>query len=91
MPSDQGKGTGESGWTEEEKGQGSPASGDAGAAGEAVPNAGYGGADRAATEAAAARLEEDSKGEAGPKDRASDDRENTETAAARPGQDLKAR
>ena len=85
MPSDQGKGTGESGWTEEEKGQGSPAPGDAGAAGDAVPNAGYGGADRAATEAAAARLEEDSKGEAGPKDRASDNRENTETAAARPG------
>jgi len=91
MPSEKGKGTREFGWTEEEKSQGSPTSGDAGAAGEAVPNAGYGGADRAATEAAAARLEEELKGEAGPKDRAGDDRENTETAAAHPGQDLKAR
>ena len=66
MPSEKGKEIGELGWTEEEKTQGSPTSGDAGAAGEAAPNAGYGGADRAATEAAAARLEEHSKGEAGP-------------------------
>ena len=66
MPSEKRKETEELGWTEEEKTQGSPTSGDAGAAGEAVPNAGYGGADRAATEAAAARLEEDSKGKAGP-------------------------
>ncbi len=66
MPSEKGKETGELGWAEEEKTQGSPTSGDAGAAGDAVPNAGYGGGDRAATEAAAARLEEDSKGKAGP-------------------------
>jgi hypothetical protein len=72
MPNDKGKGTGEPGWTEEEKGQGAPISGDAdaaGAAGEAVPKAGYGGDDRAATEAAAARVEDDSKSEAGPENR----------------------
>jgi hypothetical protein len=34
-----------------------------------VPKAGYGGDDRAATEAAAAQVEEDSKGEADPEDR----------------------
>ncbi|GGC68725.1 hypothetical protein GCM10011504_53280 [Siccirubricoccus deserti] len=69
MPNDKGKGTGEPGWTAEEKGQGAPTSGDAdaaGEAGEAVPKAGYGGDDRAATEAAAGRVEEDSKSEAGP-------------------------
>jgi len=91
MPSDKATGTGEPGWTEQEKGQGAPTSGDAGAAGEAVPKAGYGGDERAATEAAAARVEQDSKGGAGSKDRASDDREQTEAAAARPGQDSKAR
>ncbi len=91
MPSDKGKGAGEPGWTKEEKGQGAPTSGDAGAAGEAVPKAGYGGDDRAATEAAAARVEEDSQGEAGPEDRASTDREKAKTASARPGQDLQAR
>jgi hypothetical protein len=72
MPNDKKKGTGEPGWTEEEKGQGAPTSGDAdatGTAGEAVPKAGYGGDGRAATEAAAARVEEDSKGEADPEDR----------------------
>ena len=69
MPNDKGKGTGEPGWTEEEKGQGAPTSGDAGAAGEAVPKAGYGGDDRAATEAAAAQVENDSKSEISPKDR----------------------
>ena len=67
MPEDKGKGTGEPGWTEEEKGRGAPASGDAGAAGEALPKAGYGGEDRAATEAAAARVEEDSKGKPAPR------------------------
>ena len=72
MPNDKGKGTGEPGWTAEEKGQGAPTSGDAetaGEAGEAVPKAGYGGDDRAATEAAAARMEEDSKSKAGPENR----------------------
>ena len=72
MPNDQQKGTGEPGWTEEEKGQGAPTSSDAGAAGEAgdaVPKAGYGGDERAATEAAAAQVEEDSNDEAGPDDR----------------------
>jgi hypothetical protein len=72
MPNDKGKGTGEPGWTEEEKGQGAPTSGDAeaaGEAGEAVPKAGYGGDDRAATEAAAALVEEDSKSKAGPENR----------------------
>jgi hypothetical protein len=72
MPNDQQKGTGEPGWTEEEKGQGAPTSSDAGAAGEAgdaVPKAGYGGDERAATEAAAAQVEEDSNGEARPDDR----------------------
>lgn len=67
MPNDKRKGTGEPGWTEEEKGQGAPTSGDAGAAGaagEAVPKAGYGGSDRAATEAAAARVEQESKAKA---------------------------
>ena len=73
MPSDKGKGTGEPGWTEKEKGQGVPMSGEAGEAGEAVPKAGYGGGNRAATEAAAARVEENRKGEAGPEDRASND------------------
>ena len=70
MPSDKGKETGEPSWTEEEKGQGAPMSGEAG---EAVPKTGYGGDDRAATETAAARVEEDRKGEAGPEDRASND------------------
>ncbi|WP_043361360.1 hypothetical protein [Belnapia sp. F-4-1] len=62
MPNDKQKGTGEPGWTKEEKGQGAPTSSNAGAAGDAVPKAGYGGDERAATEAAAARVEEDSKG-----------------------------
>ncbi|WP_043342082.1 hypothetical protein [Belnapia moabensis] len=69
MPNDKQKGTGEPGWTAEEKSKGAPTSSDAGEAGEAVPKAGYGGDERAATEAAAARVEEDSKGEAGPEDR----------------------
>jgi hypothetical protein len=69
MPNDQRKGTGEPGWTEEEKGQGAPTSGDAGAAGEAVPKAGYGGDDRAATEAAAAQVENDTESETSPNDR----------------------
>ena len=72
MPNDKGRGTGEPSWTAEEKGQGAPTSGDAeaaGEAGEAVPKAGYGGDDRAATEAAAARVEEDSKSKAGPENR----------------------
>ena len=67
MPDDKRKGTGKPGWTEEEKTQGAPTSGNAGAAGEAgdaVPKAGYGGDERAATEAAAAQVEEDSNGEA---------------------------
>ena len=72
MPSDEGKGTGEPGWTEEEKGQGAPTSGDAeaaGEAGEAVPKAGYGGDDRAATEAAAAQVENDTESKTSPNDR----------------------
>ena len=72
MPNDKGKGTGEPGWTEEEKGQGAPTSGDAdaaGEAGEAAPKAGYGGDDRAATEAAAAQVENDTKSKTSPKDR----------------------
>ena len=69
MPNDKAKGTGEPGWTAEEKSRGAPISGDAGVAGEAVPKAGYGGEERAATEAAAARIEEESKAKAGPEDR----------------------
>jgi hypothetical protein len=72
MPNDKQKGTGERGWNEEENSQGAPTSSNADAAGEAgdaVPKAGYGGDERAATEAAAARVEEESKGEAGPADR----------------------
>ena len=69
MPNDKGKGTGEPGWSAEEKGQGAPTSGDAGAAGEAVPKAGYGGDDRAATEAAAAQVENDTESKTSPKDR----------------------
>ncbi|GGC66738.1 hypothetical protein GCM10011504_50900 [Siccirubricoccus deserti] len=72
MPNDESKGTGEPGWTEEEKGQGAPTLGNADAgntAGEAVPKSGYGGDDRAATEAVAARVKEDSKGKANPEDR----------------------
>jgi hypothetical protein len=69
MPNDKRKGTGEPGWTGEEKGQGAPTSGDAGAAGEAVPKAGYGGDDRTATEAAAAQVENDTESETSPKDR----------------------
>lgn len=63
MPNDKGKGTGEPGWTEQEKGQGAPGAGDAGAAGEAVAKAGYGQDGRGATEAAAAdqQAESDSK------------------------------
>ena len=67
MPNDKQKGTGEPGWTEEEKSQGAPISGNASAAGEAgdaMPKAGYGGDERAATEAAAAQVEEDSNGKA---------------------------
>ncbi len=62
MPQDRGKGTGEPGWTEEEKGQGAPGSGDAGAAGDAEPKAGYGGEARAATEAAAKTAQDKAKG-----------------------------
>jgi hypothetical protein len=69
MPNDKRNGIGNLGWTEKEKSQGAPTSGDAGAAGEAVPKAGYGGDDRAATEAAAAQVDEDLKGEADPEDR----------------------
>jgi hypothetical protein len=54
MPNDKGKGTGEPGWTEQEKGQGAPGAGDAGMAGEPVAKAGYGQDGRGATEAAAA-------------------------------------
>ena len=61
--------TEERGWTEEEEGYGTPTSGNAGAAGGAVPKAGYCGDDRAATEAAAAQLEYDTEGEIGPKGR----------------------
>lgn len=70
MQNDKGKGTGEPGWTAEEKGRGAPTSSDAEAAGEAgdaSPKAGYGGDERAATEAAAARVEQDPKGEAAPR------------------------
>ena len=72
MPNDKQKGTGEPGWTKEEKGQGAPTSNKAsaeGEAGDAMPKAGYGGDERAATEAAAAQVEEDSNGKAGPDDR----------------------
>lgn len=51
------------------KGYGTPTSGDAGAAGGAVPKAGYSGDDRAATEAAAAQVEIDTKRKTSPKDR----------------------
>jgi hypothetical protein len=68
MPDDKQKGTGEPGWTEEEKGQGAPKASDAGEAGDAVPKAGYGGDDRAATEAAAAQVDRDSKDEGSPGD-----------------------
>ncbi|MCB4823392.1 hypothetical protein [Roseicella aerolata] len=61
MPNVKGKGTGEPGWTGEEKRRGAPNTGDAGAAGEAAPKAGYGGGDRAATESAAARTDQDSR------------------------------
>ena len=63
MPNDKGKGTGEPGWSEAEKGQGAPGAGDAGAAGEPVPKAGYGGDGRGATEAAAANQEAETQGE----------------------------
>lgn len=69
MPDDKRTGTGEPGWTEEEKNQGAPASGDGGTAGDSVPKAGYGGGERAATEAAAAQTTKDRTGEASPKDR----------------------
>ena len=72
MPNDKEKGTGEPGWTAEEKGRGAPVSSDADAAGEAgdaVPKAGYGGDERAATEGAAAQVEQDATDDAGPKDR----------------------
>jgi hypothetical protein len=61
MPNVKGKGTGEPGWTGEEKRRSAPNTGDAGAAGEAAPKAGYGGGDRAATESAAARTDRDSQ------------------------------
>jgi hypothetical protein len=61
MPNVKGKGTGEPGWTGEEKRRGAPNTGDAGAAGEAAPKAGYGGDGRAATESAAARTEQDAQ------------------------------
>jgi len=62
MADDQGKGTGEPGWTEQEKGpdaSGRPP-GDAGAAGEAVPK-GRPSSDREATETAADRTDADPK------------------------------
>ena len=59
MPTEKGKGTGEPGWTGEEKRRGAPDTGDAGAAGEAVPKAGYGSDGRAATESAVARTQGD--------------------------------
>lgn len=62
MPQEQGKGTGEPGWTKEEKVRGASERGDAGAAGEPEPKAGYGGDARAETEAAAARTEAESSG-----------------------------
>jgi hypothetical protein len=50
-------------WTEEEKSRGAARPGEsAGAAGEAVPEGGYGGEARAATEAAAARIGDDAAG-----------------------------
>ncbi|MBK1658084.1 hypothetical protein [Paracraurococcus ruber] len=58
-----GKGTGEPGWTEQEKSNGAPdrqKTPEAGNAGEAVPKGGYGGEDRAQTEAAAMQTEKDS-------------------------------
>lgn len=66
MPDDKRRGTGEPGWTEEEKNQGAPASDDGGTAGDAVPKAGYGGDARAATEAAAAQTTKDRTGKASP-------------------------
>jgi hypothetical protein len=62
MPQEKGKGTGEPGWTEQEKSRGAPQRGDAGAAGEPEPKAGYGGDARARTEAAAAETQADAKG-----------------------------
>lgn len=59
MSQEKGKGTGEPGWTGQEKDRGAPGSGDAGAAGDATPKGGYGGDSRAATESAAARVEKD--------------------------------
>ncbi len=62
MPNDKGKGTGEPGWSEAEKGQGAPGAGDAGAAGEPVAKAGYGEDGREQMESAAADQEAETEG-----------------------------
>ncbi len=58
MPSDEAGGQAEEGWTPEQKGRGAATGEDAGAAGEADPKA-KASDDRAATEAAAMRIEQD--------------------------------
>ena len=58
MPSDEAGGKPDEGWTPEQKGRGAPESGDAGAAGAADPKAKTTD-DRAATEAAAMKVEQE--------------------------------
>jgi hypothetical protein len=58
MPSDEAGGQPEEGWTPEEKGRGAAGGADAGAAGEADPKAKTTD-DRAATEAAAMKIEQE--------------------------------
>ena len=58
MPSDEAGGQPEEGWTSEQKGRGAATGGDAGAAGEADPKAKTTD-DRAATEAAAMKIEQE--------------------------------
>ena len=58
MPSDEAGGKPDEGWTPEQKGRGAPESGDAGAAGEADPKAKTTD-DRAATESAAMKIEQE--------------------------------
>jgi hypothetical protein len=58
MPSDEAGGQTGAGWTPDEKGRGAPEGGDAGAAGEADPKAKTTD-DRAATEAAAVKIEQE--------------------------------
>ena len=58
MPSDEAGGKPEEGWTSEEKSRGAAGSGDAGKAGEAEPT-GRVSDDRAATEAAAMKIEQE--------------------------------